>query len=310
MKISIIIPTYNRGGLLLRAVKSAMDQSYTNLEVVVIDDGSVDNSLDALESSINDSRLVIHKLGENMGVHMARNKGIEICTGEYIIFLDSDDTINANAVETFVSIIRDIGAKWISAPYEVTSGGLSGINVSQSGWISKEDIFCERNVRRDKAGLGCIEKKCIGDIRFVAPNLDFIFYRRLTKKTNLYYYVSPLGVYHRDPNPNSLHIKRKRLNPELSIIRAREIDIYLNEFEDDLISFCPNMLAAHSYGAAVGLLLSGNIEQARFRARQCVRHGKFKMNFLCILALSYLPLGRSIIKYLFSYSTRELFSKS
>jgi glycosyltransferase involved in cell wall biosynthesis len=305
MKISIIIPTYNRGDLLLRSVESALNQTYKNLEVIVVDDGSQDNSIAILKVKIDDPRLVISCLEKNQGVHVARNKGIDISTGNYIIFLDSDDTINPNALEVFVSIIKEKNAGWISAPYQVTSGVLSGINTEKSGWIPTADIFCEKNLRKSKAGLGCIKKTLISDIRFVAPNLDFIFYRKLTRKTRLYYYAYPLGVYYRAEESDSLHVIRKKPNVELSIIRAKELDKYLNEFEEEILSYCPRMLAANAYGAAVGLLLAGDLRRSRVRSFQCLKYGGSKFNFLAIFLLGYIPFGKKIMELAFLYDTNN-----
>ena len=88
MEISVVIPTYNRAALLPRALDSVLEQSYPALEVIVVDDGSTDNSPDVLKSYLPDIT-VIHQ--ENMGVSAARNRGIRQARGEWIALLDSDD---------------------------------------------------------------------------------------------------------------------------------------------------------------------------------------------------------------------------
>jgi glycosyltransferase involved in cell wall biosynthesis len=88
--ISVIIPTYNRAQVLSRAVESVLGQSYNNLELIVVDDGSSDNTAEAIKE-IEDKRIKYIKSSENKGVAAARNAGIKESHGDYIAFLDSDD---------------------------------------------------------------------------------------------------------------------------------------------------------------------------------------------------------------------------
>ena len=92
-KISVIIPVYNVGKYLKRCIDSIIQQNYDNLEIILVDDGSSDNSGKICdEYVVIDKRIiVIHK--SNGGLSDARNKGLDICTGEYISFVDSDDWI-------------------------------------------------------------------------------------------------------------------------------------------------------------------------------------------------------------------------
>ena len=87
-QISVIIPTYNRGWILKEAVDSVLSQHYTDFELIVVDDGSTDNTLALLQTY--KGRLKILQQ-ENLGVSAARNLGIENSCGQYIAFLDSDD---------------------------------------------------------------------------------------------------------------------------------------------------------------------------------------------------------------------------
>ncbi|MBW4039385.1 MAG: glycosyltransferase family 2 protein [Acidobacteria bacterium] len=87
--VSVILPTYNRAHLLARAVRSVLDQSYTDLELVVVDDCSTDTTMHEL-SMITDSRLKVIRQQINSGPSAARNAGIRTATGRYIAFQDSD----------------------------------------------------------------------------------------------------------------------------------------------------------------------------------------------------------------------------
>ena len=105
--ISVIIPVYNVEKYINRCVNSIINQTYTNLEIILVDDGSSDESptlCDALASS--DSRVkVIHK--KNEGVSKARNTGIENATGKYIAFIDGDDYIDETYFEILEANIKE-----------------------------------------------------------------------------------------------------------------------------------------------------------------------------------------------------------
>jgi len=86
--VSAVIPTFNRGWIMAEAVQSVLDQTYEPLEIIVVDDGSTDNTRDVLEPFMD--RITLLKQ-ENKGVSAARNLGIKNARGEFIAFLDSDD---------------------------------------------------------------------------------------------------------------------------------------------------------------------------------------------------------------------------
>lgn len=103
-KISLIVPIYNVEKYLQQCIDSILVQTYKNLEIILVDDGSPDSSGKiADENALKDSRIrVVHK--ENGGVSSARNVGIEIATGEYICFADGDDWLEPNYVEYLLSL--------------------------------------------------------------------------------------------------------------------------------------------------------------------------------------------------------------
>jgi len=107
IKISIIIPVYNVEDFLPKCLDSVINQTYKNIEIIVINDETPDNSQRIIdEYIINDNRIVsiIHK--KNKGLGGARNTGINVATGDYIFFLDSDDWIENTAIETLIDEIK------------------------------------------------------------------------------------------------------------------------------------------------------------------------------------------------------------
>lgn len=106
MKISVIIPIYNMEKYLSRCLDSVIKQTYSNLEIILVNDGSVDRSLDICKYyQKKDSRIIIiNKVNE--GVSIARNTGIEAATGKYIGFVDPDDWIESNMYENMIKTIE------------------------------------------------------------------------------------------------------------------------------------------------------------------------------------------------------------
>jgi glycosyltransferase involved in cell wall biosynthesis len=109
--VSIIVPVYNVEAYLNRCLNSIKNQTYSNLEVILIDDGSTDESAAICDKyAQGDIRFkVIHK--ENAGVSSARNVGLEIFEGEYVSFIDSDDYIHPQFIECLCNAIEDTSAK-------------------------------------------------------------------------------------------------------------------------------------------------------------------------------------------------------
>lgn len=105
--VSIIVPVYNCEHTLKRCVQSILEQSYKNIELILVDDGSRDSSPDLCdEIAKNDSRaVVIHK--QNGGASSARNCGLDVAKGKYIQFVDSDDYIDGNMTEKLVNLIEN-----------------------------------------------------------------------------------------------------------------------------------------------------------------------------------------------------------
>ena len=103
-KISVIIPVYNTAQYLSRCLNSVINNTYTNLEIICVNDGSTDNSLEILNSyAARDQRIsVINK--KNGGVSKARNVAMEQATGEFIAFIDSDDWVHPQYFEAFMTV--------------------------------------------------------------------------------------------------------------------------------------------------------------------------------------------------------------
>ncbi len=105
-KVSVIIPFFNRINLVVRAIDSVYEQTYKDVEVIVINDGSDDSDILIQKKYEHFSNFSLIRLHENHGPGIARNKGIEMAKGEFIAFLDSDDVWNPSKLETQMSFMN------------------------------------------------------------------------------------------------------------------------------------------------------------------------------------------------------------
>lgn len=110
--VSIIIPAYNRETLIGETLHSVVEQTYVNWECIIVDDGSFDNTETVVNSFCKkDSRFKLFKNNRKKGAPGARNTGLDICSGEYVIFLDSDDLLENFCLETRINYFKQYPAE-------------------------------------------------------------------------------------------------------------------------------------------------------------------------------------------------------
>jgi len=105
--VSVVIPTYNRENHIITAVTSVLNQTYQNFEIIIIDDGSTDRTVE-FAKSIADPRIKVMELSKNTGGTWPRNVGIEKSKGEYIALLDSDDEWHCQKLEKQLDFVKDV----------------------------------------------------------------------------------------------------------------------------------------------------------------------------------------------------------
>lgn len=147
-KVSIIIPVYNAGAYLERSLKSVCGQSFSNLEIILVEDGSTDDSAKRCDEwALKDARIRVYHQ-QNSGVSSARNKGLELASGEYVMFVDADDWIALDMVQTLYDLLKEHQADVSTCNYlEVAEGQEESIfnqtnpadeNSSQNVEVAKE----------------------------------------------------------------------------------------------------------------------------------------------------------------------------
>lgn len=129
--VSIVIPTFNRSALLIEALASIEKQTYKDLEVVVIDDASTDDTAEKI-AEFSGLNIVFHKLEKNIGYIAARNKGIDLASGSYISFLDSDDRMLPDKIDFLVSEAIKTNAAFVYAGWRWMNFDSSTVRVERT----------------------------------------------------------------------------------------------------------------------------------------------------------------------------------
>jgi len=134
-KVSVIIPAYNRARYIRQTVESVLNQSYANIETIVVDDGSTDGTREILESYTGKIRLLEHTGRQNRGQSASINLGLEHASGEYVAILDSDDFWEANKIELQIRYLEqnpDVGLVYCNGT-AVNSNGEYLYDIYQTG---------------------------------------------------------------------------------------------------------------------------------------------------------------------------------
>lgn len=300
MLISIVITTFNRKEKVAFSIQSALDQTYSNIEVVVVDDGSSDGTVQFLKERFQDSRVRILRIENNQGASFARNHGISESRGEYVMVWDSDDVLFAYCINSCVESIVKTRAEIISAPaVPIADGKEISYQKRPEGYVATERIVCKYLPNNEKIRL--VKRELFQEVKYQSRNLDFMVNSYLSRKGRWYHLSEPLGevnVFGRD----SLTAKRKKKNIALSAERAPFLDQYLREFKGPLLECCPTRYADYSYGASIGYIVSANVKKARYWSKEACLKGGPSLRRWGSWILARMPGGGRLLRGLFSLS--------
>lgn len=152
MNVSIIIPVYNGEKHIEKCITSIINQSYENIEIIIVDDGSTDKTVEILEKCKKVDRRIKYYSQNNSGPSVARNKGIEVSSGEYIAFVDSDDTIKEDYIELLLKTIEKGNFDIVACGY--TDISIYGITNLNDFYIDKVIIDKEKFINNIFTGVG------------------------------------------------------------------------------------------------------------------------------------------------------------
>ncbi|MCQ2436800.1 MAG: glycosyltransferase [Clostridia bacterium] len=233
-KISVIIPVYNMEDSIAAAVGSVCSQTYKDLEVIVVNDGSTDKTAAVLESlAADDDRIrIIHQ--QNGGVSNARNTGLAAATGEYISWLDGDDRMLPTAMETLMTAIVETGADMSLCNYENIDAGerLVRYERSETHIITGHEALIKQ-LQRDITQSLCFclcPRNYFNGVHFPDGHLfeDVRNSFRMYLQADTVAIVGNVLLYERIVRPNSIsHAKtvaRRAESAEAYLIRQRELN--------------------------------------------------------------------------------------
>lgn len=201
--VSIIIPTYNRADVITDSIQSILDQTYTEYELLIVDDGSTDNTEDVVKTissaSIAGRRIRYIKLSENKGVAAARNEGIRQAKYDYIAFQDSDDYWKPDKLEKQMSYLNGETAL-LYCPYECRKQDGSTIFVPDSNIPLPEKCgnVYKYMLLRNTIGTPCVllRKSCLSKTGLFNENLscleDWDLFLRISKHYEIAFQDEPL----------------------------------------------------------------------------------------------------------------------
>lgn len=205
--VSIIMPTYNCEKFIESSIKSVIDQTYQNWELIIVDDCSTDSTKKIVKKYMDKYKNILYKLLlKNSGAAVARNTGIKMAKGKYIAFLDSDDLWNRNKLKEQVSFMKENNYLFTYTNYiEMDeSGKLNGIKVSGPKVITQRGMF-------NYCWPGCLtvmynaEKVGAIQIEDIKKNNDYAMWLKICKKANCYLLNKDLAMYRKRNGSISNH---------------------------------------------------------------------------------------------------------
>lgn len=224
--VSVIIPTYNRGNVVSRAINSALNQSIENIEVIVVDDGSTDDTRQVI-NRIDDSR-VIYLFQENKGANAARNTGLKQSQGEFITFLDSDDALRKEYLAKSINSIRNSSKECVGAATSYTMH----TNDGKRKWVIPDrelglDDFRHGNPVGSFSSV-LFHKSVIEKVGFLDENLpsiqDYDYYIRIARNHTIIGLNNDLvDVYHDCGNRISDNLNKKITGQEMLTKKHRDV---------------------------------------------------------------------------------------
>jgi glycosyltransferase involved in cell wall biosynthesis len=199
-KVSVIIPNYNYEKFIAATIESVLSQTYENIEIIVVDDGSKDNSLKVLERFGEKLRVIQQK---NAGVSAARNNGVQNSTGEFIAFLDADDIWLPEKLQRQIERFNadsEVGLVHCSMTLiDPQDQPIDENRNGQEGWVSTEFLRFERGVVVGASSTALVKRSIFDEIGgfdvCLSTAADWDFCYQVSRKYKFGFVTEPLVLY-------------------------------------------------------------------------------------------------------------------
>jgi glycosyltransferase involved in cell wall biosynthesis len=265
--ISVVIPAYNAEKYIEKCLDSVFNQTYTNLEVIVVNDGSTDNTKKILDAYVKkESKLkIIHKV--NTGVSDTRNKGLEIATGAYIGFVDSDDLIKPDFYYTLHSLIKNHNADIAHCGFELVGNDFSKVFYGTKKLYvhNKNEAIDELLTARLFEPSTCsklYKRELIKEIKFdteIKFNEDLLYNVKAFKKANTLVFLDlPLYLYVCNPKSASRSSQSLKTQDGVLEVSLKIMDI----LNDSNLHKTKNKFYVNKLITIYKLLLNENLQKS------------------------------------------------
>lgn len=319
--ISIIVPIYNVDPFLHQCLDSLVGQTYKNIEIIIINDGSQDNSKSVFsEYASKDDRIVIIDKEKNEGVAAARNDAMKIASGEYFMFVDGDDWIELDACERLMRIMDGNNPDIVMFSYyrEYSDRTLSKDNIFPQDFMVFDDAGCRQLHRRHAGAIGeelrhpenfdAICSLCTklfkgdiirkhSEIRYIdnkiigtyGDGLMNLFYFKYVHKA---VFIGDHLYHYRKTNENSVVTAykkdfQKRWNNQFDIIQQYIDD---NKLGDDFKEGLRNRIAVSSMGLGFNAIHANSSFWSKYKELKAVLYDKRYQKAIKSIELQKMPL--------------------
>ena len=196
--VSIITPSYNTAAYIAETIESVQAQTYTNWEMIIVDDCSTDDTDNVVQAFLSDTRIKYLKNNQNSGAAASRNRALREAKGKWIAFLDSDDLWLPDKLEKQISFMENGGYHFSYTHYEEIDDKSSPLGVMVKGpkKITKHGMF-------NYCWMGCLtvmyDAGYVGLIQIenIKKNNDYAMWLKVCKKSNCYLLEESLAKYRR-----------------------------------------------------------------------------------------------------------------
>ena len=244
-RFSVVVPLYNKAPYVCKALDSIMSHTFKDWELIIVDDGSTDNSLEVVNEYIRDVLCVMCDVCKNVrviqqknaGVAVARNNGVAASTGEYVCFLDADDWWKPNFLEEMDKLIREYpDAGLYATNYVYYKPGKTHVALSfDRGYINYAESYLHSAAMPVWTGAACMPRKVFDEMGGFPVGIklgeDFLLWAKTAIKYKVAFCEKPLAYYNNDV-PASLRATRNLHAPEYSMyFHFGEIEELINRLQ-------------------------------------------------------------------------------